>query len=341
MIQHRRDAPQRQEYSSISSRSRRFDTRESCVCAGHSGRSGYTPATWPATRTCSPNSAQQLQKQMPELPEVETMVRGIRPEATGREILDVEYCPCERKPIEISPSTTTFRRKLRGQTISEVRRLAKRVVLCLSGGSFVVIEPRMSGLILVADPPTTEHRRVCWHLKPRRGKASSFEFWDRRGLGTVRLLTEVEMAELQERLGPDALEVDASMWKAILSSTRRPVKVAMLEQKLVAGIGNLYASEILHRAGISPQRSSQKITRPQCERIAEATIQVLETAIKYEGSTLGDGTYRNVLNQDGSYQNEHRVYDREGDTCPQCSQGVIKRIVQAQRSTFYCPKCQK
>lgn len=278
---------------------------------------------------------------MPELPEVETMVRGIRPEAAGREILDVEYCPCERKPIEIFPTTTAFRRKLRGQTITEVQRLAKRIVLCLSNGSFVVIEPRMTGLMLVADPPTTEHRRVCWHLRPKRGKASSFEFWDRRGLGTVRLLSEAQMQDLKKRLGPDALEVDAAMWKEILSSTRRPVKVAMLEQKLVAGIGNLYASEILHRAGISPKRAAQKITRPQCGRICESTIQILETAIKYEGSTLGDGTYRNVLNQDGSYQNEHQVYDREGETCPACSVGVIRRIVQAQRSTFYCPRCQK
>lgn len=283
----------------------------------------------------------QNKGQMPELPEVETMVRGIRPGIQGRTILEMEFCRCSRKPIQVSPAPPQFRRLLAGQTVIDVRRVAKRVVIELENRQFVIVEPRMTGLMLVADPPTTEHRRICWHLKPKRGLPSSFEFWDRRGLGTVRLLDESQMHDLQQTLGPDALQMTAGDWKNQLSKTARPVKVAMLEQKLVAGIGNLYASEILHRAGVSPRKMSRRVSAAQCERIHKATIHILNEAIRYEGSTLGDGTYRNVLNQDGSYQNEHRVYAKANEPCPTCGSGTIKRIVQAQRSTFYCPKCQR
>jgi formamidopyrimidine-DNA glycosylase len=117
--------------------------------------------------------------------------------------------------------------------------------------------------------------------------------------------------------------------------------VALLDQKLVAGIGNLYASEILHRARIDPQRPAHRLGRAQIARLAAATRFVLEEAIRDEGSTLGDGTYRNALNEAGNYQNAHRVYDRAGERCPSCQRGTVRRIVQAQRSTFYCANCQR
>lgn len=278
---------------------------------------------------------------MPELPEVETMVRGLRPELEGRRILDLEFCPCTRRPIQVTPSSRSFRQKVRNTTILRVTRFAKRVIVELDTDDAIVVEPRMTGLMLVADPPTSEHRRLCWHLKPKRGRRSSFEFWDRRGLGTVRLLDPDGMAALKQKLGPDALEMTPAVWKAQLQRTKRPVKVALLDQKLVAGIGNLYASEILHRAGISPNRGAHRLTTGQIAKLHEATLAVLEKAIEYEGSTLGDGTYRNALNKDGSYQNAHVVYQKAGESCEKCPDAVIKRIVQAQRSTFYCPSCQK
>jgi formamidopyrimidine-DNA glycosylase len=121
---------------------------------------------------------------------------------------------------------------------------------------------------------------------------------------------------------------------------RRHVKPALLDQKLVAGIGNLYASEILHRARISPRRRCHRVTVAEWRRIHEAMLSVLQEAIRYEGSTLSDGTYRNALNTAGGYQNQHRVYDKAGEPCPTCRRAVIVRIVQTQRSTFYCPQCQ-
>jgi len=126
-----------------------------------------------------------------------------------------------------------------------------------------------------------------------------------------------------------------------LSASRRAIKVALLDQRAVAGIGNLYASEILHVAGIHPARRCDRLTRAQWQAIADATHGVLEEAIRYEGSTLGDGTYRNALNREGGYQNHHRVYARAGRQCPSCRSSEIKRIVQAQRSTFFCPQCQR
>lgn len=278
---------------------------------------------------------------MPELPEVETMVRGLRPEIEGREILEVELCPCTRRPIQITPSPRIFRRKIGKQRILRVFRFAKRVVIEISSGDFIVVEPRMTGLMLVSGAPTQEHRRVCWHLKRTRGRTSSFEFWDRRGLGTVRLLNPTEMTTLRASLGPDALEITIEDWQQRLAKTRRHVKVAMLDQKMVAGIGNLYASEILHRAGVSPTKPANEVSKRQVKRIAAETTEVLETAIRYEGSTLSDGTYRNALNKDGGFQNEHRVYQKADLPCPGCGKGVIERIVQAQRSTFYCPNCQR
>jgi formamidopyrimidine-DNA glycosylase len=159
----------------------------------------------------------------------------------------------------------------------------------------------------------------------------------------VRLLTpdEQETQLGAARLGPDALATTPEVLYALFKHTRRPVKVALLDQQRVAGIGNLYASEILHLAGVHPDKRCDLLRPPQWQRIHAALLEVLHLAIRYEGSTLSDGTYRNALNKSGGYQNEHRVYDRAGEACRLCRTGEILRIVQAQRSTFYCPKCQR
>ena len=117
--------------------------------------------------------------------------------------------------------------------------------------------------------------------------------------------------------------------------------MALLNQKKVAGIGNLYASEILHLSRISPEVPARELSRKQISRLAKAVPAILNEAIRYEGSTLGDGTYRNALNETGGYQNAHKVYARDGEICPTCDRGTIIRIVQAQRSTFFCRVCQR
>lgn len=289
---------------------------------------------------------------MPELPEVETMVRGIRPHVTGRAIVAVRRCRCPCKPIAVRPSLRTISRRIRGTSVTSVRRLAKRVVLELSSGEAIVIEPRMTGLMLLSDPPDREHLRLKWLLAAESAtcsplatedRAMSLWFWDRRGLGTVRLYSRHQLAEElgPDRLGPDALGLSVAEWGERCSRTSRALKTALLDQKWVAGIGNLYASEILHAARIHPEHPADRLKPRQIGRLAAAVQHVLLTAIRYEGSTLADGTYRNALNQDGGYQNEHRVYARAGEVCSTCRRSRIRRIVQNQRSTFFCPRCQR
>lgn len=278
---------------------------------------------------------------MPELPEVETMVRGLRPHLVGRKIIATEFCKCDKKPICVTPERATFQQQTRDAAIEGVQRLAKRITISLDQAHHLVIEPRMTGLLLVSAPPTQDHRRICWTLNEVPGQPPSFEFWDRRGLGTVALLNQNAMNALKDRLGPDPLNMSMEQWTTQLSKSRSPIKNALLNQKLVVGIGNIYASEILHRAGISPAISAASLSGNRIIRLAEASQEILHDAIRYEGSTLGDGTYRNALNRQGNYQNKHCVYQKEGAICPTCHSGRIRRIVQAQRSTFYCPRCQR
>jgi formamidopyrimidine-DNA glycosylase len=279
---------------------------------------------------------------MPELPEVETMVRGIRSSVEGRMIASVRACPCECRPMSIEPSLEDIDLRVRGQKIISVRRRAKRVLMELESEDTFVIEPRMTGLMLLDEPPSEAHLRVEWRLKGAGGTKRLW-FWDRRGLGTIRLLDPEQREEVlgPTRLGPDALEISEEEWRAMCARTTSVIKVALLDQKKVSGIGNLYASEILHQSRISPESRACDLKWPQIQRMAEATTEILNTAIRYEGSTLSDGTYRNALNKSGGYQNAHRVYDREGQACLTCERGTIVRIVQGQRSTFFCRVCQR
>ena len=278
---------------------------------------------------------------MPELPEVETMVRGIARDCTNRTVERLEFVRIDRRPMSVTPDRKTLLQRVEGRRISSIQRLAKRIVLELDSQDSLVVEPRMTGLLLISEPPTAEHRRIVWHFHRERELSDSLEFWDRRGLGTLSILTPDQLQELRSRLGPDALAITVEEWQARLKKTDRQIKVALLDQQLVAGIGNLYASEILHRSGISPLRTAARVTKKQIAKLAEATAQILSDAIRYEGSTLNDGTYRNALNKDGSYQNHHRVYQRGDLLCLTCRTANVRRIVQAQRATFFCPKCQK
>ena len=277
---------------------------------------------------------------MPELPEVETMVRGIR-NVTGRTIRSVRACRCECRPILIEPGLRSLSARVRETQIETVRRVAKRIVLDLSTGDSMVIEPRMTGLMLLRDPPDVEHLRLEWEFSD--DERNSLWFWDRRGLGTVRLYRPDEFAVAlgPDRLGPDALTMTEDEWCERCGRSDRNIKAALLDQRFVAGIGNLYASEILHRARISPFATTRRLNRNRIRRLTEATQAILKTAIRYEGSTLSDGTYRNALNQSGRYQNEHRVYMKADTQCSTCHRGRIRRVVQQQRSTFYCPVCQR
>lgn len=276
---------------------------------------------------------------MPELPEVETMCRGIGG-VCGCGIQAVRFPRSRLRPIVLKPSASHMARRLRGETIVAVSRRGKRVVLELGSGRRLVIEPRMTGRVLVADPPDFEHLRLVMELAG--GRHRRLYFWDWRGLGVVRLFSQEEYEwELgPHRLGPDALNISLAELRARLAKSRRPIKVGLMDQRAVSGIGNLYASEILHAAGIHPATPCDRLSASAWRRLHAAIGNVLRKALACQGSTLADGTYSTPANRPGRYQEHHAVYRRAGQTCPRCRSAKIVRIVQAQRSTFFCPRCQ-
>jgi formamidopyrimidine-DNA glycosylase len=278
---------------------------------------------------------------MPELPEVETMCRCIAA-AAGCRIRSVERPKSPLQSILIWPRLDRFRRLAVGRTIVAIRRVGKRVVLQLDGkpGDCIVLEPRMTGLVLLEDPPDRKHTRLVFQLSG--GPARRILFWDQRGLGVARLLSPEQFLQAYgpDRLGPDALTISAETLRLRLGGSRRAIKVALLDQHAVAGIGNLYASEILHHAAIHPALPCRRLRSAHWLKLHAAMGVVLQAAIRHQGSTLRDGTYRIARNKPGDYQVFHRVYQRTGEACLHCRRGRIERIVQAQRSTFFCPVCQ-
>ncbi len=273
---------------------------------------------------------------MPELPEVETMCRSIYP-TIGKLIREVSQPTCNYRPIQIRPSVAEINARMAGCIVKAITRLGKRVVIQTHDDS-LILQPKMTGLVVLESPPDPGHVRLQIDFSSKL----RLQFWDSRGLGTVELMPTAELhARIVEgRLGPDALQITVDDFITRLQATARPIKVALLDQKLLAGVGNLYASEMLFEAKIDPQKPAAKISPARLRVLHQVMLDILQLAIKLEGSTLSDGTYRNALNDPGGYQNMHRVYDKAGEACRQCQSTAILRIVQAQRSTFYCPKCQ-
>jgi formamidopyrimidine-DNA glycosylase len=277
---------------------------------------------------------------MPELPEVETMRRGLEP-TLGGTIRRVEFPAIPYRPIQRTPKDPEFCQRAVGRRIVAIDRIAKRVLVRLDNQDSIVMQPKMAGLTLISEPPSEGHIRMIVQLGG--AKCERFLYWDRRGLGTIHLWSAQECESYlgPSVLGPDALAIAFPDFFERFHRTHRPVKPALLDQKRVAGVGNLYASEILHQAGVHPAEPCSSISRSRWQRIFEAMQHILLQAIASEGSTLQDGTYRNAINGEGSYQAQHQVYARDGQPCLRCGRCDIVRIVQAQRSTFFCPRCQK
>lgn len=275
---------------------------------------------------------------MPELPEVEAMRRGITL-AVGSTIRSAKQPKSRYRPIRIDPSWEGVEYGVVGRRIEQVERIGKRVLIGLSSNDWLVIQPKMAGMLLAGDPPTPEH--VRWQLHCQGASDCTITYWDRRGLGTLAFWSDRQLKERlgPDAIGPDALGIDGERLRTIFGELKRPIKPALMDQVKLAGVGNLYASEILFRCGISPRRRCNRIGKRAWEAIATSTRAILLDAIEQGGSTLRDGTYLMVNGESGGYQEAHQVYGREGLPCPRCGTAV-RRIVQAQRSTFFCPQCQ-
>ena len=261
----------------------------------------------------------------------------------GEIIATTQFPRYTRRPSPIEPRPRTMAAKLHRSRIMDITRLGKRAVLRIQHNespvdSFLVFEPRMTGLLLRVSPPTQQHVRLAITTREKQ----RLIFWDRRGLGTITLIDKstFEARFGSHALGPDALTITGAALHTKIHSSMRHIKVALLDQKILAGVGNIYASEILHEAKVDPRTRCHRLSQNTCDRIAIACSRILHHAIKMEGSSIGDETYRTADNRPGRYQRFHKVYGRSDNKCFRC-ETKIQRVVQAQRSTFFCPQCQR
>jgi formamidopyrimidine-DNA glycosylase len=283
---------------------------------------------------------------MPELPEVETVRRGLIPAMEGRRILAAEV----RRPDLRWPLPERMAERLTGRRVTGLRRRSKYILADLEGGESLLIHLGMSGRMLVsgtmpgafhhAHPAPEKHDHVVLDLEG----GARVTFNDARRFGAMDLV-ETERAEahwLLAGLGPEPLgnAFHEDYLIARFRGRNTPAKAALLDQRVVAGLGNIYVSEALHRAGISPARKAGRIAAPRVGALVPAIRAVLAEAIEAGGSSLRD--YRHADGELGYFQHAFRVYDRAGEACPTpgCS-GTIRRIVQSGRSSFYCPVCQR
>jgi formamidopyrimidine-DNA glycosylase len=264
---------------------------------------------------------------MPELPEVETIVRTLRPALLGKIILSVDL----RWPGTLAaPSPATFKKHLKGRQIESISRRAKFLDLQLSD-SHLLIHLRMSGdlLVVLGGYQPAKHDRLIVHLS----EDTSLIFSDPRKFGRVWLVKDP--AEIFRDLGPEPLsEGFTPDWLyAALQHHRRQLKPLLLDQTFLAGLGNIYTDEALHLAKLHPLSLSDSITKKQGKGLWQAIREVLEEGIRRNGASI-DWVYRG-----GDFQNHFRVYGRTGELCPVC-QTPIERITIGQRGTHYCPQCQ-
>ncbi len=268
---------------------------------------------------------------MPELPEVETVVRSLRPHVAGRTVTGVEiYWP---RTIH-TPAPEAFRRELAGQRIDGVGRRGKFVIFCLERGDLLV-HLRMTGQLLAAPPgaePGLRHLRVALELDGVR-----LLFNDARKFGRMYLVASAQ--EWLAGLGPEPLngELTVQGLAARLASRRAPVKSLLLDQHLLAGVGNIYADEALHAAHIAPQRPGCSLSQAEVVALRAGLQSVLERAIADRGTTLSD--YRDGQGEPGRHQDVLQVYGRAGAPCSLCG-GPIVRTRIGGRSAYHCPQCQ-
>jgi formamidopyrimidine-DNA glycosylase len=287
---------------------------------------------------------------MPELPEVETVRRGLAPAMEGARIARVEV----RDRRLRWPIARDFEKRVEGKTVDGLGRRAKYLTADLSSGDVLIMHLGMSGSFRIgkdAKPgvyyhersKSTVHDHVVFHMS--NGKTITFN--DPRRFGSMKLVPRARLDEepLLRGLGPEPLgnAFDAAMLAKACAGKKTSLKAALLDQRIVAGLGNIYVCEALFRARLSPKRRASTIAdrngRPtaRAEALIAAIKAVLNDAIKAGGSSLRD--HRRTDGSLGDFQHTFQVYDREGQPCPGCK-GAVKRIVQAGRSTFYCPSCQ-
>ncbi len=285
---------------------------------------------------------------MPELPEVETVRRGLAPALVGRRIVRART---KRADLRF-PFPARFAARLTGRRVDALERRAKYLLAHLDNGAVwithlgmtgrwsIIGQQRQPGDFYYAEPPDPTHTHVIIETE----SGDRLEFNDPRRFGYMDLIaaSELDSHPFFKAMGPEPLGNNFHLpyLQKALAGKKAPIKAALLDQRVVAGLGNIYVVEALHRAGIAPNKAAGRISAQRLERLFHAIRVVLEEAIEAGGSTLSD--YATVDGAQGGFQHRFRVYDREGEACatPDCG-GAIKRAVHSGRSTFWCSRCQR
>lgn len=278
---------------------------------------------------------------MPELPEVETVRRGIARHVTGRRIDRVEV---GRDRVVRRTSRDALIHGLSTTSVVDVRRRGKYLLLDLDSGDQAMIHLRMSGQVLIA--PAGSLRPAHTHVVMHLDDGNELWFVDPRTFGEVVVFdpddVDRQLPELT-RLGVDPIAepFELADLRTIVRGTSRALKPLLLDQHRIAGIGNIYADEILHAARLRPDRPANSLDTRAERRLHTSIVEVLAAAIDAGGSTLDDTQYVDLMGVGGSYQDEHRVYGRGGERCLTCGRGWVRRTVSGGRGTHWCSVCQR
>lgn len=277
---------------------------------------------------------------MPELPEVETVRRQLAERVIGETITSVIVTG--RRTIRRQPKEE-FVARVASRTIVAARRWGKFLLVDLDGGEVLVIHLRMSGQLRLEDDPDAE---LALHTHVRLGLSSSRElrFVDPRTFGELFIVDEIDQRRVPiaiSHLGCDPIveELSGERLGKLCANRRVALKTLLLDQRVVAGIGNIYGDEICYLAGVRPTRRAESLTKKEHSRVADATLTIFKKAISEQGSTLKDQRYRDLVGGLGTYQDHHEVYGRQGLACRECG-STIKRLMLGGRSAHYCPRCQ-
>jgi formamidopyrimidine-DNA glycosylase len=274
---------------------------------------------------------------MPELPEIEVLRRSLEPHLLGDRIRRVEVrARALREPLRGGE----LRRRAEGRAFAALRRRGKYLLLDLEGGTTLLLHLGMSGRLTLVPAGTRReaHEHLAFHLDSGR----RLRFRDPRRFGLVLALPTggLELDRHLAHLGLEPLEREFSgaALRRLAAGRRAPVKAFLMDARRVVGVGNIYATEALHRAGIHPARAVGRISAERWRRLAAAVRAVLRRAIRQGGTTLND--FADGEGRSGEFQVDLAVYGREGEPCGRCG-GRVRRLVQSGRSTFYCPRCQR
>jgi formamidopyrimidine-DNA glycosylase len=271
---------------------------------------------------------------VPELPEVETIARDIAPRVAGARVGAVRV---HKSDVLRNSTPAAFARALAGRRIAALTRRAKHLVFLLDDGTRMVIQPRMTGSLSVTRRPTRDPYAV---LEFPLSGARRLVFRDVRRLGAVLLLSPARWKTYEARLGPEPLEpgFTPARLAAAFAGGRLAVKKALMDQRRLAGVGNIYANEALWIARIDPSRPAAGLRRAEIARLHRAVVDVLRLAVEGRGTTVRD--YRTGTGSPGNFQGRLAVYERAGEPCLRCGRRIALTHAIDQRATYFCPWCQ-